>query len=94
MKRLLFLLAVGFVIQYENQPTIDVSGNIILTALVGYTGSGVGTFQQSDVAISLSGVTTAAQFQTAVCTAMQNDATSKGFTVPAGSCFVPSYAKL
>lgn len=59
---------------------------------VAYQGSDVaGTVQKANLTIAVSSSTTPLQIQTAIVTAIQNEATVRGFTVPAGNTLMPTY---
>lgn len=57
-----------------------------------YQGTDVpGTVQKASLTVSISTSTTPAQIQAAIVTAIQNEATSRSFTVPNGATILPTY---
>lgn len=60
---------------------------------VAYQGTDVpGLTQKGVVSIVVSTTTTALQIQTAIVSAVQAEATSRGFTVPAGGTLMPTFS--
>lgn len=61
--------------------------------LVAYQGADVpGLTQNASLTVAVSTSTTALQIQTAIVSAIQGEATNRGFTVPTGATLMPTFS--
>lgn len=83
------LLSISDVGAYTDPPSPTV---IRWNFRVAYQGADVpGTVQKTSLTVAVSSSTTPLQIQTAIVTAIQNEATNRGFTVPTGNTIMPTY---